>query len=787
MPSSLILPLFFESAEITAGGFAVAAATLAIRVATVMAISSLLNRDVAQPQSNSGNTGGVVQLPPATDNKLPVVYGNAWVAPVITDVYLSDDQQTMWYCLAFSEATDSGTVSFGDIYWDDKALIFDPANPTEIRGWYRIEDNTTVTGVAGDISFWFYGNGSNNLGTTHHCLGSDNVGSEQATTTEAWNVFPGWTTANAMSNTVFAIVRIKYDNNHQVTGLGQIKAEVRNSLKQPGSVMIDYLTNSRYGCGVDPANIDTVKFTALDDYAAEELQLLNLDNVYDSGVRYEINGFVDTNSDCLSNLVNIADNADSWVQWNEAAGKWGVLINRGINETPGLSTSTMMVVTADQIIGGVQVTPLDLNSTYNSIKVQFPNAHLVDGNYNPVIDTLRGQADYRFYALDAGQKFINEPNNQLTLNLPYINDSLQATYIAYKRLFNSREDLTITFTMDYSGIQIDAGDIIAIDHEWYGWAQKSYGGQVFPGKPFRVIQVREVKAADGFLSVQITASSYNDLVYTTTNPHYYTKAEFSGISDPSFISKPDAPTIPIEYVSTVSSTFVVQGNIPAQGNVKGMEFWYSANGSTLTNNNYVLYTTQYYNNGSLYPHYSTGTTVFYEQVLTTYFPAGTYYWRTRAQGPNSISEFSDASTPTTWVGGSNGPVDGRTILDHTIGGSKVITGDAATQGTSASPGFFDNLGKVALAGLGAASAYAMFNKYGSEFFGKDQTIEGGGNDGSTTMDNQGPTLWTDNNNPQIGDEVTMYADVTPQPGPPSDYANFSDYGFGGDAGDISYG
>lgn len=764
MPASLIVPMFF-----TAGTLGYAAATLAVHFLTTVAVGYLLNKN--QPKEDQ--IGGKIQLPPSTDNKLPVVYGDSWVSPIITDVKISTDQQTMWYVLTFCETTDSGDITFGDIYWDDKVLIFDPNNPSEIRGWYNEADNTTISGVAGKISMWFYKNGSFQP-TTHHCLGADGVGSEQLTQQNAISVMQDagipvdqrWTAQHTMKNTVFAIVRIKYDQDHAVTGIGTITAQVKNSLKQPGSVLLDYMKNSRYGAGILQTNINLDSLTTLNTYSAEILSLTNTTGGQDTGTRYEINGTLDTSRDCLTNLVQIADSADCWIQWNEANAKWGVLINRSLSENGG-STSTMFCVTADNIIGGIQITPLDLNSTYNSINLQFPNKN------------IKGQTDTRMYELTTAERLINEPNNQLNIAFPLIDNSLQATYIGYKKLWASRNDLIINFTMDYSGIQIDAGDIIAVNHEWYGWGTKTYGNQVYPGKPFRVTQVREIKAPDGFLSVQITATSYNDSIYTTTNPHYYTQQTFSGLTDPTYITKPNAPTIPAAYLSTATASFVVQGEIPEQGNVKGMEFWYSTNGPELGANNYSLYTTQNYLNASLYPHYSSTGTVYFEQIRLNNMPIGQYYWRTRAQGPDSMSEFSDPSPMLDWqVAGQ--AVSGTQILDHSISGSKVIEG--GTSKGSQSNGFFETLGPIALAGLSAATLYAGYKK---GWFGdtkpKEDPLEGGGNDEG--YDAMNPNLWTDNQTPQIGDTVTYYADATPDPGDIAQYANFDDYDtYPGDSG-----
>jgi hypothetical protein len=770
MPASIIAPAIISSLGITSV-LGAAAVTFGVRLVTTLAISSLIARSMADNGQQVGQSGGQVQLPPATNNKLPVVYGDAWTSPIVTDVKLSTDQQTMWYVLAFSETTANGTISFDEVYWDDKILLFDPNNPNTIRGWYIPADDTTVTGVAGKISMYFYRNGSLVLGTTHHCVSEAGVGAELPTTVSAIQLLQDagiaedqrWTNSDLMSNTVFAVCKVVYDSDHGVTGLGSVRARVRNSLKQPGSVMRDYLGSTRYGAGVPLSQIDVDSFNALDVYSASQLSLTNVDGVtVDSGNRYEINGIVDTARDCLNNLVLIADSADSWLQWNESKGQWGAVMNRGIADV-GITTGTIFKITADNIIGGIQVNPLDLNSTYNAVDAQFPNTN------------MRDQMDQRYYALPSGSRFANEPNNTMSIQMPLVNNSLQATYLAYKKLFSSRTDLIINFTMDYSGIQVDAGDIVCVNHDWYGWTSSVVNGETFPGKLFRVTQIREAKDSSGFLSVQISAIAYNDEVFTTTNPHYYTPVSFSSLADPSYITKPPAPTVPQVYVDSTVSTFVVQGDIPAQGNVNGMEFWYSTNGSDFVGNNYTLYSTQNYAQGPLYPHFDTNNATFFEQVRTNYLPAGTYYWRTRAQGPQTTSAFSDASTAFVWAP-STGRISGTQIDDDSIAGSKVISGDPQKTGGD-SGGFFDSLGDIALLGLGAASIWYA-NEQG--WFGEKEEPylwagKGGGNEYGNDTTVAG-LLWSDNPEPAVGDTVTYYADATPYPGDDLyQYASFNDY------------
>jgi hypothetical protein len=347
----------------------------------------------------------------------------------------------------------------------------------------------------------------------------------------------------------------------------------------------------------------------------------------------------------------------------------------------------------------------------------------------------------------------------------------------------SREDIVINFTMDYSGIHLNAGDIVAVNHEWYGWNAGTYNGLTCPGKPFRITQIKEMKDASGFLSVQIVAMSYNDSIYITMNPHYYTPDEFGLLTATNFISQPTAPSV--YYVNSSTGVFQVKAPIPDTGNVTGMEFWYSQTTSTFDSNNFTLYTTQYYGNGgSLYPHKTDAGDVFYEQAQAVSFPSNTYWWVSRAQGPNSTSAFSPASLPFVWSN-TQTVVLGSQVLDGSIGGSKIVP-PASNTTPSQSKGFFDTLGPAL--GLSAAAGIGYYLYKNPEFLGgaKDAAPEGGGNDSGTRSITPSTILKAENSDgdpvdtPKQGDNITITADATPPQEPPAQTIAQNDNGLGGE-------
>jgi len=101
-----------------------AVAKFIVTTALSIGISKLIAKRAMSKAQAGGDGGGRVQLPPATDNKLPVVYGTAFIGGPITDAMLSTDQKTMWAVVALAEVTDNGTISFGDIYYDGKLVQF---------------------------------------------------------------------------------------------------------------------------------------------------------------------------------------------------------------------------------------------------------------------------------------------------------------------------------------------------------------------------------------------------------------------------------------------------------------------------------------------------------------------------------------------------------------------------------------------------------------------------------------------------------------------------------------
>ena len=617
--------------------------------ATVLSIgaSTLIAKRVANQGSGGTAGGGRVQLPPATDNKIPVVYGSALIGGPITDAKISTDQKFMWYVVALAEHTDSTagsayTFDTNNIYYEGKKVQF--GSNGRVTGLINNSPGGTEidTKVDGKIYIYLFTNGSssgvNTGGLTAIQILSD------STTGGGIPVGYRWTSTDTMTNCAFAIVRVEYNTDAGTTNLGALMCKLTNSINKPGDAILDYMLNTRYGCAIPLARVDTASLTALNAYSDEII-------TYTGGTqeRYRINGPINTSSNCLQNLQVLVDSCDSWLQYSELTGQWKVVINQSY--TDYTTIDNLFLVDSSNLVGGINVAPINLNDTFNEMEVAYPNQYIKD------------QTDYQVILLEDYQPGVLSPNeavNRLNIDFPVVNNAVQAKYLGIRRLLQSREDLTVTFRLDYSGIQVEAGDVIRIKQEVYGWDLLNAG----KGKLFRVANVAEEKYSDGSLGVSIAAFEYNDSVYADQAITDYQPDPNLGISDPNIISKPNAPTVNLILANTIA-TMQVNGVVPSTGLVTNLNFNVGTD-SNVSNHRY--YTTVNNANGIPLVNGANFT------IEASDLPANTYYWSVLARNQTGGAT-SNASNSVSW-GGQNVTTANTFTACNASSSGTLITSDS---------------------------------------------------------------------------------------------------------------
>lgn len=149
MPSSLILAALIGAEYATVLGVT---GTLIARFAINFAVSMIVTRVFSSSSANQNTDNGVrQQVPPATTNSLPIVYGDAYLGGVFVDAVLTTDQKTMYYVLAISQVSPNGQFTFDTtkFYWQDQIITFDGTDQTKV---------VSLTDGAGNVQTKISGN-----------------------------------------------------------------------------------------------------------------------------------------------------------------------------------------------------------------------------------------------------------------------------------------------------------------------------------------------------------------------------------------------------------------------------------------------------------------------------------------------------------------------------------------------------------------------------------------------------------------------------------------------------
>ena len=598
-------------------------AAFAVRTIITIGISKLIANRANKGSSGASDVGARVQLGPATNNKLAVTYGSAFLAPTVTDAKITTDQKTMYYVFTLCEAS-SGTLSFGKIFWNGKEVTLGVGEYSANNKVISLTTNATPpqvdTTINGQAYIYGFINGSSS--------GVNTGGTSAITILQDAGIPVGdrWTSNDTMTNTCFAIVKVIYNKDVQdAQQMPRLSIQVTNTLTKPGEVLLDYMTDTVYGCAIDVTNIDTASLTALDVYSDQTITYVPVGGGSATQPRYRIDGPVNTGDNCLSSLQQLVDACDSWLQYSELTGQWTIVMNKPYSGVIG----DLYSVDSSVLIGGIDINPIDLNQTYNSLEVQYPNSNINDQTDYKVVDlTTVGTAWY-----DPSLLSPNEPDNRLTIQYPQINNYIRAVYLGVRRLLQSREDLTIVCNLDYSGIQVVAGDVVRVTLAEYGWADKL----------FRVSQVQETKTGEGFLGARITAFEYNGSIYADNALEDFIPEANTGLSDPNIFDKPSTPIITNGPVANGAiNYFTVSSNVPAVGTTLYMDFNVGNSSNVQTHKSY---SSVQVGDGTPYTANSTIT------INVADLNPATYYWSSTARNLDAGRQ-SNSSASFVWGGPS---------------------------------------------------------------------------------------------------------------------------------------
>jgi hypothetical protein len=612
MPSTVLFVI--AAIEITSGMVAVALACTIVASAVMAKMFTVSPEYGMSGDSSNANLGNRQQVSPATDNKLPIVYGIGYVGGTVIDLSISSNNQELYYVLALCEVTNTNTgqtpdtITFGNIYYGGKKVIFDSTDQYKVVGLLDESTGETDTKIAGLINIYLYSNGSNT--PTNSSQTAIQVMSNA-------NLIYTWDNTKLMSNCAFAIIHLSYNSSAGVTGIQQTKFQVINSRTSTGDCFYDYLINTRYGGAIPASQINTDSLDELTAYSNELFTFTPYGGGSATQARFKFNGIIEPTKSILSNLQDMASCCDCLVKYNEIQAQWGV-----ITQKPTYTIA--MALNDSNLVSAIQVTPLDITASFNVAEIKFPDS-IVQDSFSTVNLDLAQIAPNLLYP--------NEPVNKQSINLPLTNNNVTAQYIATRLLKAGREDLQVQCIVNFSGIQLEAGDIVSLTNLNYGWTAKL----------FRINRVVENFAEDGAVTAKLTLQEFNSAVYDDVNITQFTPASNSGLGSPTIFGTIPAPTVSNPQRGATNPSFQVNITTSSAGITQYAELWYSAFSTPTIDQRFFAGTTEIQSNGTPY---SINTPM--PAITLANIPTGNWYFFSRMVNSLASSNFSPASSVFVW-------------------------------------------------------------------------------------------------------------------------------------------
>ena len=360
----------------------------------------------------------------------------------------------------------------------------------------------------------------------------------------------------------------------------------------------------------------------------------------------QINGVVRTSEPVWTNLERLAEASTAWFTYNTHEGLYSWTINQAGNSVAAISEA--------DIIGPIQISGSGLTNLYNAVEVEYPRNDMND------------QPHYATLNLPDNLRNAYEPDNTLQVSSEFINNQPQAENYGMITLKQSRLDLTVTIVMDYTRINLQAGEIIDITSSTYGWTAKE----------FRIMRVREIEGDDGSLRLEFSCTEYDDSIYSGTWNNFLVAGE-SNIRSLGAIGTPATPTVVLTTKNSLPAQTVTT-TVPT-GVVDRVQFWAGnvAITSNVANTNFNLVGSVASTNANAFT--QGGNVVFTSTGLAN----GTWAWKSRGVNADGVGPYSDVSANVAYVrtqvtdaiGNSTGLLDGAgNTIATLLGVATVIKG-----------------------------------------------------------------------------------------------------------------
>jgi len=582
------------------GTFAYAATAAVVSYGVSAIAGSAFGIDKTDAQQFADTASGMLINKNANDAPIPVVYGQRKVGGtrVLMEI-TGDNNEYLHMVLALSEGEIN---SFENIYLND-VLSTDS----------RFDDVLNIY--------------------TH--TGSD---TQVADSNLVANVNE-WTANHQLKGTAYLYLKLKYDQDAYASGLPTITADIKGTKvydsriaatawsDNPVLCIRDYLTNTRYGRGIESSQIDDTSFNTAANYCDENVTIGGV-----SKARYTCNGVVNISNGSMDVLKKLLTACRGFLIFS--GGKYKLVIDKP--ETVGFTFSE------DNIIGAWSIKLGDKNSQFNRMRANFFNP---DRAWQPdiaVVDssTLRTQ--------DNGLLL------EKTIDLPFTSDIDRAKMITTINLNQSRQQIMCEFTATIEGLRCEVGDVVYVKHATPGWDTLNSNA----GKKFRVMRITLQNNDE----VRILAMEYDATAYDFGTINASDAAPNTNLPDATVTIAPTAISISESLYDTIGSAGVkvrVQIDWTASADIFVRE--YNVEWKKSADSDWIFLTT------------TRNTTARLDDADPTL-----YDFRVRAVNSISVSSSYTTLSNVTVAGLTTPPVDVDGLSFIALGGYAHLSWDLAT-------------------------------------------------------------------------------------------------------------
>lgn len=347
--------------------------------------------------------------------------------------------------------------------------------------------------------------------------------------------------ATSMDGLVFACIEVTSDPDLDITGLGEWKFGIdnvsnylpdtnlltRDRQNNPSLILQKYLTEGRYGLGLDPNLLDQPSFDAWrlackDDignsYGGDPGEWVYQDPDNSSGTFTEApwmvtDNVINTSLSVGDNIKRITQSGLAQLHWDHEIQKFRIISQR---KQVISDIDNLFKFNADNIIGRINISSGDFFNLPSYAQVTYPDRRL-----------LSSENSIRMEVAQSDQA-PNEPQNGANFNFPMISGRARAQVMANISLYENREDTIIEFNADYTTRDNKVGDYVTINDP----------GQALDNQIARIIKITEQITADGGLFYSYQFKKYSDkpfLAQTYTDDPYASTAPNLVTSDPTYI------------------------------------------------------------------------------------------------------------------------------------------------------------------------------------------------------------------------------------------------------------